>query len=52
MIKYVSQTIRQASHEATVLLYSPGIEPFLEDLAKSADRSTSRKGGGPLPGCL
>ncbi|MDD1758586.1 MAG: hypothetical protein LUQ22_07640 [Methanotrichaceae archaeon] len=27
-----------SSHEATVLLYSPRIDPFSEDLAKGADR--------------
>jgi hypothetical protein len=26
--------MKQAFHEATVLLYSPGIDPFLEDLTK------------------
>ncbi|MDD1751621.1 MAG: hypothetical protein LUQ38_00840 [Methanotrichaceae archaeon] len=30
--------MKQAAHEATVLLYSPGIDPFLEDIAKGADR--------------
>jgi hypothetical protein len=34
MIEYVSQAMRQASQEAIVLLYSPGIDPFLEGLAK------------------
>jgi len=38
MIEYVSQAMRQASHEATVQLYSPGFDPFLENLAKDADR--------------
>ena len=38
MVEYVSQAMRQAAQEATVLLYSPGIDPFLEDLARSADR--------------
>jgi hypothetical protein len=38
MVDYVSQAMKQASHEATVLLFSPGIDPFLEDLAKGADR--------------
>ena len=38
MVDYVSQAMKQASHEATVLLFSPGLDPFLEDLAKSADR--------------
>jgi len=30
--------MNQASHGATVLLYSPGIDPFLEDITKEADR--------------
>jgi hypothetical protein len=30
--------MKQASNEATVLLYSLSIDPFLEDLAKGADR--------------
>jgi hypothetical protein len=38
MVDYITQAIKQASHEATVLLFSPGIDPFLEDLAKDADR--------------
>ncbi|MDD1752754.1 MAG: hypothetical protein LUQ38_06665 [Methanotrichaceae archaeon] len=38
MVEYISQALKQASHEATVLLYSLGIDPFLEDLAKGADR--------------
>jgi hypothetical protein len=38
MVEYISQAMRQAADEATVLLYSPGIDPFLEDLAKDADR--------------
>jgi hypothetical protein len=38
MVDYVSQAMKQASHEATVLLFSSGIDPFLEDLAKGADR--------------
>jgi hypothetical protein len=38
MVEYIAQAMRQASHEATVLLYSSGIDPFLEDLAKGADR--------------
>jgi hypothetical protein len=35
MIEHIS---KQASHEATVLLYSPGIDPLLKDIAKGADR--------------
>jgi hypothetical protein len=38
LVEYISQAMRQAAQEATVLLYSPGIDPFLEDLAKLADR--------------
>ena len=37
MVEYISQALKQAAHEATVLLYSLGIDPFLEDLAKGAD---------------
>ncbi|MDD1752205.1 MAG: hypothetical protein LUQ38_03835 [Methanotrichaceae archaeon] len=41
LIKHLSgasRALRQAAHEATVLLYSPGIDPFLEGLAEGADR--------------
>jgi hypothetical protein len=38
MVDYIQQALWQAAHEATVLLYSPGLDPFLEDLAKGADR--------------
>jgi DNA polymerase I len=38
MVEYISQAMKQASHEATVLLYLPSIDPFLEDLAKGVDR--------------
>src|SRR5512139_1324677 len=37
MTEYISKALKQASHEATVLLYSSGIDPFLEDLANLAD---------------
>ena len=37
-VDYIQQALKQATHEATVPLYSPGIDPFLEDLAKGADR--------------
>jgi hypothetical protein len=30
--------MKQAAYEATVLFYSPGIDLFLEDLAKGADQ--------------
>jgi hypothetical protein len=45
MVEYIQQALRQAAHEATVLLYSPGIDPFLEDLAKGADRVFYLEGG-------
>ena len=38
MVEYISQAMRQAAQEATVLLYSPGGDPFLEDLTSGADR--------------
>jgi len=38
MIEYISKALKQASYEATVLLYSSGIDPSLEDLTKMADR--------------
>jgi hypothetical protein len=38
MVEYIQQALKQAAHVATILFYSPGIDPFLEDLAKSADR--------------
>ena len=39
MVEYISQAMRQAAQEAAVLLYSPGVDPFLEKLAKGADRA-------------
>ena len=29
--------MREAAKEATVLLYSPGVDPYLEELIKKAD---------------
>ncbi|MCJ7444472.1 MAG: hypothetical protein MUO26_08080 [Methanotrichaceae archaeon] len=45
MTGYIAKALKQASHEATVLLYSPGIDPFIEEIAKSAETIcfTSRK---------
>jgi hypothetical protein len=39
MTEYISQALKQASHEATVLLFSPEVDLFLEDLIKLAERS-------------
>jgi 23S rRNA A2030 N6-methylase RlmJ len=36
MIDYVSHA--EAAKEAAVLLYSPGLDPFLEELARNTDR--------------
>ncbi len=38
MTEYVSQAMRDAAKEAAVLLYAPGVDPFLEELIKNADR--------------
>ena len=38
MVEYVSQGLHNAAKEATVLLYSPGTDTFLEDLTRKTDR--------------
>ena len=38
MVEYVSRSLSDAAKEAAVLLYSPGADPFLENLSKNADR--------------
>ena len=38
MVDYISRSLSDAAKEAAVLLYSPGSDPFLEDLARNADR--------------
>jgi hypothetical protein len=38
MIDLASQAISDVSKEAAVMLYSPGTDPFLEDLNRNADR--------------
>jgi len=38
MTEYISKALKQAAYEAAVLLYSTGIDPFLEDLTMLADR--------------
>jgi hypothetical protein len=37
MTEYISKALKQASLEDMVLLYSPDIDPFLEDLTNLAD---------------
>jgi len=37
MVEYVSKAMKEASQEATVLLYSPGLDPFMEELAQNSD---------------
>ena len=39
MVEYISYALSDASKEAAVLLYSPAVDPFLEDLMKNADRA-------------
>jgi hypothetical protein len=38
VIDPASQAMSDAAKEATVLLYSPGTDAFLEDLTRNADR--------------
>ena len=38
MTEYVSQALSNAAKDAAVLLYSPGTDTFLEELARNADR--------------
>jgi DNA polymerase I len=38
MVEYVAQHLRQTSREATVLLYSPALDPHLEKMTPLADR--------------
>jgi len=38
MVEYVSHALADAAKEAVVLLYSPGLDRFLEGLARNADR--------------
>jgi hypothetical protein len=38
MIEYVSNALSDAAKESAVPLCSPGSDPFLEDLARNADR--------------
>jgi hypothetical protein len=38
MAEVVSQAMREASKDAAVLLYSPGADPYFEELVSNADR--------------
>jgi len=38
MVEYVAQHLRQTSREATVLLYSPALDPHLEKMTPLTDR--------------
>jgi hypothetical protein len=38
MAEYVSQAMKEAAKDATVLLYAPRVDPYFEDLTKNADR--------------
>jgi DNA polymerase I len=38
MVEYVAQALKQTSREATVLLYSPAMDPHLQKMAELADR--------------
>ena len=38
MVEYIAQHLRQTCREATVLLYSPALDPHLEKMTELADR--------------
>jgi hypothetical protein len=38
MVEYVSQALKQTSREATILLYSPTLDPHLQKMTELADR--------------
>ena len=38
MVEYVAQALKQTSREATILLYSPALDPHLQKMAELADR--------------
>jgi hypothetical protein len=37
MVEYVTKAMRDAAQEATVLLYTAGLDPFVEELARNSD---------------
>jgi hypothetical protein len=38
MVEYIAQHLRQTSREATILVYSPALDPHLEKMTELADR--------------
>ena len=38
MVEYVAQHVKQTSREATVLLYAPVLDPYLQTMTELADR--------------
>ncbi|NPV63257.1 MAG: hypothetical protein HPY61_11635 [Methanotrichaceae archaeon] len=38
MTEYVSGALQQADHEAAVLLFASGVDPYFEELVQNADR--------------
>jgi len=38
MVEYLARALRQTSREATVLLYSPALDPHLQKMTELADR--------------
>jgi hypothetical protein len=38
MVEYVAQALKQTTREATVLLYSPALDPHLQKMTELADR--------------
>jgi hypothetical protein len=38
MVEYLAQALKQTSREATILLYSPALDPHLQKMTELADR--------------
>jgi hypothetical protein len=34
MVEYLAQALRQTSREATILLYAPALDPYLQEMAE------------------